>query len=69
MALTVYSASVNGIIHLTLPQDGLVVHQWEKRLLVLRTLCAPVQGNARARKWEWVGGEQGRGEGIEDFQV
>jgi hypothetical protein len=27
----------------------------EKRgLLVLQTLYAPVQGNARAKKWEWV---------------
>ena len=23
--------------------------------LVMQTLCAPVQGNARAKKWEWVG--------------
>ncbi len=23
--------------------------------LVLQTLYAPVQGNARAKKWEWVG--------------
>jgi len=26
--------------------------------LVLQTLYAPVQGNARAKKWEWVGREQ-----------
>jgi hypothetical protein len=24
--------------------------------LVLQTLYAPVQGNTRAKKWEWVGG-------------
>jgi hypothetical protein len=24
-------------------------------------------GNARARKWEWVGWEAWQGEGIEDF--
>jgi hypothetical protein len=31
--------------------------------LDLQTLYAPVQGNARAKKWEWVGG----GEGMGDF--
>ena len=36
-------------------EDGLVGHQWEERPLVLRRSYAPVQGNARARKWEWVG--------------
>jgi hypothetical protein len=45
-------------------EDGLVSHQWEERPLVLRRLYAPVQGNARARKREWVGWEAGRGEGI-----
>jgi hypothetical protein len=35
--------------------------------LVLQTLYAPVQGNARAKKWEWVGRGAGRGEGIGDF--
>ena len=34
--------------------DGLVGHQWEEGTLVLRREYAPVQGNARARKWEWV---------------
>ena len=34
---------------------GLVGHQWEERALVLPRLYAPVQGNARARKREWVG--------------
>jgi hypothetical protein len=29
--------------------------------LVLQTLYAPVQGNARAKKWEWVGGGWGVG--------
>jgi hypothetical protein len=46
-------------------EDGLVGHQWEKRPLVLRRSYAPVQGNARARKWEWVGWGAGQGEGIE----
>jgi hypothetical protein len=27
--------------------------------LDLQTLYAPVQGNARAKKWEWVGREVG----------
>jgi hypothetical protein len=31
-------------------------------------LYAPVQGNARVRKQEWVGWGAGQGEGIEDFQ-
>jgi hypothetical protein len=41
-------------------EDGLVSHQWEERPLVFRRFYAPVQGNARARKQEWVVGEQGR---------
>ena len=35
--------------------------------LVLQTLYAPVQGNARAKKWEWVGRGARQGEGIWDF--
>jgi hypothetical protein len=34
--------------------------------LDLQTLYAPVQGNARAKKWEWVGRGVG-GEGMRDF--
>jgi hypothetical protein len=49
-------------------EDGLVGHHWEERPLVLQRLYAPVQGNARARKWKWVGSEAGQGEGIGDFQ-
>ena len=49
-------------------EDGLVGHQWEERPLVLQRLYAPVQGNARARKWEWVGWGAGQGEGIEGIQ-
>jgi hypothetical protein len=33
--------------------------------LDLQTLYAPVQGNARAKKWEWV--VRGVGEGMGDF--
>jgi hypothetical protein len=36
--------------------------------LVLLTLYAPVQGNARAKKWEWVGRGAGQREGIENFR-
>jgi hypothetical protein len=34
----------------------------------LQTLYAPVQGNTRAKKWEWVGREAGKEEGIGDFE-
>jgi hypothetical protein len=33
-------------------------------VVFLQTLYAPVQGNARAKKWEWVGGWVG---GIGNF--
>ena len=45
-------------------EDGLVGHHLEENPLVLQTLYAPIQGNARAKKWEWVGRGAGRGEGI-----
>ena len=48
-------------------EDGLVSHHWEERPLVLRRLYAPVQGNARSRKLEWVGWETGKGEGKGTF--
>ena len=35
--------------------------------LGLRRLCAPGEGNARAREQEWVGWGTGRREGIGDF--
>ena len=50
------------------PEDGLGGHQWEERPLVLQRSYAPVQGNAKARKWEWVGWGAGQHEGIGDFQ-
>jgi hypothetical protein len=28
----------------------------------MQTLYAPVQGNARAKKWEWVGRVEGMGD-------
>jgi hypothetical protein len=36
--------------------------------LVLQTSYAPVQGNARAKKLEWVGRGAGQREGIGNFQ-
>ena len=49
-------------------EDGLVGHQLEERPLVLRRLYALEQGNARARKREWVGWGAGQGEDLGDFQ-
>ena len=48
-------------------EDGLVGHEWEKRPLVLQRFYAPVQGNARSKKCEWVGWEQVEGVEIGDF--
>ena len=48
-------------------EDGLVGHHWEERSLVLPRLYAPVQGNARDRKQEWVGWETGWKEDIVGF--
>jgi hypothetical protein len=45
-------------------EDGLAGHHWEERPLG-DSLYAPVQGNARAKKWEWV--NWGEGEGMGDF--
>jgi hypothetical protein len=43
-------------------------HMQDQGPLVLQTLYAPVQGNARAKKWEWLGRGTGGGEGIVYFQ-
>jgi hypothetical protein len=48
-------------------EDGLVSHQWEERPLVLQSSYAPVRGNVRARKQDWVGWGAGRGESIGGF--
>jgi hypothetical protein len=39
--------------------------------LVYQTLYASVQGNARAKKWEWVGRGAGQGVGkdIRNFRI
>jgi hypothetical protein len=49
-------------------EEGLVGHQWEERPLVLQRSYAPAQGNARARKQEWVGWGAGWREGIGGFR-
>jgi hypothetical protein len=50
-------------------EDGLIGHHWEERPLVLQRLYAPIQGNARARKQEWVGWGARWEEFIGDFQI
>ena len=47
-------------------KDGLVGHHWKERPIGLANFICPVQGNSRAKKWEWVGREVG-GEGMGDF--
>jgi hypothetical protein len=42
-------------------EDGLVGPSVERGPLVVQTLYASVQGNARAKKWEWVGRGVGGG--------
>jgi hypothetical protein len=37
--------------------------------LVFQTLYSPGQGNARAKKQEWVGRGTGWGEGIGNFEI
>jgi hypothetical protein len=49
-------------------EDGLVGHHWEERPFGLANFICPVQGNTRAKKWEWVDRGAGWGEGIGDFQ-
>ena len=49
-------------------EDGLVSHHWEERPLGIANFIAPIQGNARAKKQEWVGRGAGRREGIGNFR-
>jgi hypothetical protein len=44
-------------------EDGLVGYHCEERHISLANLYAPVQGKARAKKWEWVGKGVGGGYG------
>jgi hypothetical protein len=41
----------------------------KKGPLVLQTLYAPVEGNVRAKKWEWVGREAGQGRVEGTFRI
>jgi hypothetical protein len=41
-------------------KDGLVGHHWKERPIGLANFICPVQGNTRAKKWEW-------GEGMGHF--
>ena len=36
-------------------ENGLVGHQWKEMPIGLANFYASVQGNARVKKWEWVG--------------
>jgi hypothetical protein len=36
-------------------EDDRVGHHWKETPIGLHTLYASVQGNVRAKKWEWVG--------------
>jgi hypothetical protein len=47
-------------------KDGLSAITGKRGPLVRQTLYAPVQGNGRAKKWEWVGRGVGE-EGVGDF--
>ena len=46
-------------------KDGLVGYHWKERPIGLPNFICPVQGNARAKKWGWVG--RGVGEDMGDF--
>jgi hypothetical protein len=49
-------------------EHGLIGHRWEERPLGLANFICPIQENARAKKWEWVGRGTGQGEGTGNFQ-
>jgi hypothetical protein len=43
-------------------KEDLVGHHWKLRSIGQANVICPVQGNARDKKWEWVGrGVQGEG--------
>jgi hypothetical protein len=46
-------------------KDGLVGHHWKERPIGLANFICPNTGNARAKKWEWVG--RGVGGSMGDF--
>jgi hypothetical protein len=47
-------------------EDGLLGHQWKESPIGRANFYASVQGNTRAKKWEWVGGGVS-GEHVGDF--
>jgi hypothetical protein len=49
-------------------ENDLFGHHGKRGPLVVKTLYASVQGNDRAKKWEWVGGVW-VGEHVGDFWV
>ena len=49
-------------------EDGLAGHHWEERPLDIANFICPVQANARAKNWEWVGRGGGQREGIGKFR-
>jgi hypothetical protein len=44
-----------------------VLSLWLNKI-IMSTIYAPVQGNARAKRWEWVGRGAKQGQGIGDFR-
>ena len=44
-------------------EDGLVGHQWKERPIGLANFICLSTGEARAKKWEWVGGGASGGAG------
>jgi hypothetical protein len=48
-------------------EDGLIGHHWRRGPWSCKDYMPQYSGNARARKWEWVGWGAGREEGIGDF--
>jgi hypothetical protein len=49
-------------------EDGLVGHYREERPLGTANIYASVQGNARAKTWEWMGSGAGWRERIGNFR-
>jgi hypothetical protein len=50
-------------------EDGLVGHHGKRGPLFFQILYAPIQGNARDKKREWVGWGAGQEEDIGDFRI
>ena len=48
-------------------EDGLAGHQWKERPIGHSKFICPSTGNARAKKWEWMGRGTRQGVGIGDL--